>query len=171
VEGYGPKPGKQKDIPAAVNKTIIDQKQAVSNIDSAIAAIKAYPDALGFTNSIPGAQSIRQVTDPKGVAVRGQVANIGSLVLHDRSGAAVSASEFPRLAPFIPSAGDKPAAAIEKLQQMKKIAEEELGLYADSYSPANGYKQHPLLKAPSAQPGIAAAPAAGNPDPLGIRER
>ena len=158
VQGFGPKAVKQKDIPATANSKIIEGKQSISNIDSTIQAIKDYPDALGFTNAIPGSQSIRQVTDPKGVAARAQVANIGSLVLHDRSGAAVSASEFPRLAPFIPSASDKPDAAIKKLERMKQIAEEELGLFADTYSSDNGYKASPLLKNRSQE----------QPDPLGL---
>jgi len=163
VKGYTPKTGKQKDIPASVNTKIIEGAQGISNIDSAIQAIRDYPDALGFTNAVPGMQNIRQVTDPKGVAVRAQVANIGSLTLHDRSGAAVSASEFPRLAPFIPSASDSPAAAIAKLQKMKKIASEELGLYADTYGPDNGYKASPVLKrnAPVATPATTAAAPSG----------
>ncbi|MEG7772375.1 hypothetical protein U2088_15675, partial [Listeria monocytogenes] len=71
----GPKAAKLKDIPATVNAKIIEGKQALSNIDSAIKAIEEYPDALGWSNAIPGAQSVRQMTDPKGIAARAQVAN------------------------------------------------------------------------------------------------
>lgn len=142
----GPKAAKLKDIPATVNAKIIEGKGAISNIESAIKAIEAYPDALGWSNMVPGAQAVRQMTDPKGIEARAQVANIGSLVLHDRSGAAVAASEFPRLAPFIPSASDKPDAAIKKLKEMKRIAEDELGLFSDTYNESTGFKPNPLLK-------------------------
>lgn len=165
--GPADKSGKQKDIPATVNAKIIQGKQGISNIDSAIKAIEDYPDALGFTNALTGMQSIRQVTDPKGVAARAQVANIGSLTLHDRSGAAVSASEFPRLAPFIPSASDSPQGAVKKLKEMRRIASEELGLYAGTYGPDNGYKAHPLLSG-GAAPSGGGAPAGD--DPLGLRK-
>jgi len=167
VEGYAPKAAKQKEIPASVNAKIIEGKQSINNIDSAIKAIESNPGALGVSNAIPGMQTVRQFSDPSGIAVRAQVANIGSLTLHDRSGAAVSASEFPRLAPFIPSASDSPTAAVAKLKQMKKIATEELGLFAGTYGPDNGYRAHPLLsdKAGAANP---ATPNVGN-DPLGLR--
>jgi hypothetical protein len=107
-------------------------------------------------------QSLKQVTDPKGVAVRAQVANIGSVVLHDRSGAAVSASEFPRLAPFIPSASDTPTGAVTKLQKMKQIAEQELGLFADTYSSDAGYKPSPVNKPAAASAPQKQAPSATN---------
>lgn len=139
-----------KDIPATANAKIVEGSQAISNIDDAIKTIEAYPGALGLSNMFPGSQTVRQYSDPQGVEARAKVANIGSLVLHDRSGAAVSASEFPRLAPFIPSASDSAETAVKKLQNMKKIAEEELGLYADTYSPSNGYRASPIARKPSA---------------------
>ena len=134
-----------KDIPAAVNAKIMEGKQSLSNIDAAIAAVKANPGAFGIVNAVPFVERARQ-GDAGGVDARAQVANIGSLKLHDRSGAAVSASEFPRLAPFIPSSSDSPAAIITKLQKMKTIAEQELGLFTDTYGEGTGYKPSPILK-------------------------
>jgi hypothetical protein len=140
-----------KDIPPAVNKKIIEGRQSLNNIAQAIAVVKANPDAFGIINAVPFVERARQ-GDTKGVDARAQVANIGSLKLHDRSGAAVSASEFPRLAPFIPSSSDKPEAVVTKLQQMKRIAEEELGLYTEAYSKPNGYKESKAL--PKADPSV-----------------
>lgn len=143
--GKGPK---LKDIPATANGKIIEGQQGVTNVTQAIKAIKENPGAFGFSNAIPGAQLVKQLwASPGDIGARAQVANIGSLKLHDRSGAAVSASEFPRLAPFIPSASDTPDAAIKKLEEMQRIAEEELGLYADTYGPENGYRESKILKA------------------------
>lgn len=153
----GPKdPANQhgKPIPPNVNAKIIEGQQGLSNIDAAIAALEADPGAVGWSNAIPGAQTVKQLwASPEDIGTRAQVANIGSLVLHDRSGAAVSASEFPRLAPFIPSASDSKATAVTKLRKMKTIAEQELGLYADTYGPESGYMPNPILqRRPGAQP-------------------
>jgi hypothetical protein len=157
---------KLKDIPATVNAKIIEGSQGLDNIDKAIAAVEANPGAFGMVNAIPFVERARQ-GDSGGVDARAQVANIGSLKLHDRSGAAVSASEFPRLAPFIPSSSDSPKAIVTKLKKMKEIAEGELGLFTDTYSEEGGYKPSPILSkrvaaaaAKGAKPAQAAPPAA-----------
>lgn len=161
--------GKLKDIPATANAKIIEGAQGLTNIDQALAALEQNPGAVGWSNMIPGAQTVKQLwSSPQDIATRAQVSNIGSLVLHDRSGAAVSASEFPRLAPFIPSASDSAKAGAAKLREMKRIAEDELGLYAGTYGPDNGYRESPLLRRRATdatspgQPGTpGAVPAAG----------
>jgi hypothetical protein len=148
-----------KDIPATASGKIIEGRQALNNIDSAIAALKKNPGAVGISNAVPGAQTVKQLwASPDDIGTRAQVANIGSLVLHDRSGAAVSVSEFPRLAPFIPSPSDTAETATRKLTEMRRIAEDELGLYAEAYSPENGYRPTTINKPRVATP---AAPAAG----------
>ncbi|MGE4048406.1 MAG: hypothetical protein AB7F35_26360, partial [Acetobacteraceae bacterium] len=58
----------------------------------------------------------------------------------DRSGAAVSASEFPRLQPFIPAISDTPEVAETKLRNFRR---EYLSLLRDQYNvygPAAGYR-------------------------------
>jgi len=161
VDGYAPKKAALKDIPATVNAKIIEGQQSLTNIDKAIEAVQANPGAFGLVNAIPGVERMRQGDTP-GVDARAQVANIGSLKIHDRSGAAVSASEFPRLAPFIPSSSDNPTAIVQKLKQMKQIAESELGLFADTYNEDAGYRPNSVLKrsAQPASPGITIDPSA-----------
>lgn len=136
---------KLKDVPPTVNAKIIEGQQGLTNIDSAIKAVQANKGAFGLTNAIPFVERMRQ-GDAQGVDARAQVANIGSLTLHDRSGAAVSASEFPRLAPFIPSSSDSPEAIVTKLQKMKQIAEGELGLYLETYGEGSGHKPNAVLR-------------------------
>lgn len=149
-----------KDIPPAVQTKIIEGKQGLRNLDAAIAAVEATPDALGISNAIPGAQAIKQLwASDDEIGTRGKVANIGSLKLHDRSGANVTVSEQPRLVPFIPSPSDTPKAAAQKLREMKRIAEEELGLYAEAYGEGTGYKPSTML-----QPKAATNAASGMPD-------
>lgn len=111
---------KPKPESAAAEKARHEANIGVASIDDAINEIAKHPKALGIKNLLPGAERIRQETDPGGVAARAAVANIGSLKLHDRSGAAVTISEFPRLRPFIPVATDSDKAATVKLQKMKQ---------------------------------------------------
>lgn len=143
------KPG--KEIPANVNKSIIDNQQSLNKIDRAIQAITDDPKALGLQYAIPGAETIGQYIDSSGVPTRAAVADIGSLVLHDRSGAAVTVSEFPRLKPFIPLASDSPQAAIDKLKQLRKAMADEADLLSQTYSKEQGYKESPVLKNQASQ--------------------
>ena len=154
------KPG--KDIPANVNKSIIDNQQSLGKIDRAIESITSNPKALGLQYAIPGAETVGQYIDSEGVPTRAAVADVGSLVLHDRSGAAVTVSEFPRLKPFIPTASDDPKAAVAKLRQLRKAMAEEADLLSQTYSKEQGFKESPVLKNGGAQkqPGGATPPAA-----------
>ena len=138
------KPG--KDIPANVNKSIIDNQQSLGKIDRAIESITSNPKALGLQYAIPGAETVGQYIDSEGVPTRAAVADVGSLVLHDRSGAAVTVSEFPRLKPFIPTASDDPKAAVAKLRQLRKAMAEEADLLSQTYSKEQGFKESPVLK-------------------------
>lgn len=104
---------------AAATKELKEANAGIAGIDDAIESIKENPQALGLVNALPGSETIRQYTDPKGVTTRAKVANIGSLKVHDRSGAAVSAQEFPRLRPFIPQQSDSSEAATKKLEDLK----------------------------------------------------
>lgn len=149
------KPG--KDIPANINKSIIDNQQNISKIDKAMADIRARPESLGTRYMIPRMETVGQYTDADGVQARAGVADIGSLILHDRSGAAVTASETPRLKPFIPQASDRPDVALKKLQRFREIYAEEAGLLAQTYSKDQGYKESPLLKQGTAPKTSAAA--------------
>lgn len=148
------KPG--KDIPANVNKSIIDNQQSLGKIDRAIESITSNPKALGLQYAIPGAETVGQYLDSEGVPTRAAVADVGSLVLHDRSGAAVTVSEFPRLKPFIPTASDDPKAAVAKLRQLRKAMAEEADLLSQTYSKEQGFKESPVLKSAGNKP---AAPA------------
>ena len=94
-------------------------------------------EATGWKGYAPDAMLQRM--DPQGIDTRAAIADLGSLVIHDRSGAAVTALEFPRLQPFIPSPKDDPATARKKLNRFvmeyKNIVDEQTGFYKES-----GYK-------------------------------
>ena len=150
-----------KPIPANINTAISTNNQTLKSIDEAIRLIKENPDAVGWKGYAPN--KILNETNPKGVDARAAISNIGSLKLHERSGAAVTASEFPRLAPFIPLATDDAATVVKKLTQMRNIAQGEQQNLTETYTREQGYRPNPLLK-----PKSAPAPASAS-DPLGIR--
>jgi len=108
---------KLQNIPATHRMAYAENDNALRKIDEAIEKIKANPKAMGYQNSF--GDNISQRLDPNGVPVRAAIAEIGGVKLHDLSGAAVAASEAPRLMPLIPLTTDTPDAAIAKLQSLK----------------------------------------------------
>lgn len=127
-------------VPAATMSAYIGNNKSVRTIDETLAAIDKNPDALGGWNKITP-DFLAQRIDPKGVKARAGIADVGSLLIHDRSGAAVTASETPRLLPFIPKTDDTPTAAKEKLKRLRA----ELAMMnqdmADAYSNEEGDSQ------------------------------
>lgn len=89
-----------------------------ARIDEVIAAIEERPESIGLRVGLQP-EIMSQRTDPGGVAIRAMLADIGSMQIVDRSGAAVSVQEFERLRPFIPSERDTPEAAITKLRSLQ----------------------------------------------------
>lgn len=133
-----------KPIPANINTAISTNDQTLKSIDEAIRLIKANPDAVGWKGYAPN--KILNETNPEGVDARAAISNIGSLKLHERSGAAVTASEFPRLAPFIPLATDDAATVVKKLTQMRNVAQGEQQNLTETYTREQGYRPSPVLK-------------------------
>lgn len=142
-----------KDIPANVNTAIITNSQNLNKVNQAIdllsgkdvGALKGDKDATGWKGYAP--QAILNRSDPKGVDTRAMISDIGSLILHDRSGAAITASESPRLMPFIPLATDDNPTAIKKLTRFKQLYEQEQQAFADTYSKDQGYRPSPTKSA------------------------
>lgn len=145
---------KLRDLPSAASSAIMSNAQSINKVQQAIdlldgknvGALKGDKAATGWKGYLP--QPVLNRADPDGVDTRAMVTDIGSLVLHDRSGAAVTASETPRLLPFIPLPTDDPATARKKLVRFKQIYEQEQQAYLDAYSKGQGYKP-PNVPAPS----------------------
>ncbi len=132
-----------KPIPANINLAILKNNQAIQQIDSTIKLLQQNPDATGAKGYLPGFALNRM--DPEGVDARAGVADIGSLVLHDRSGAAVTAAEAPRLMPFIPLATDDNKTVIKKLTRMRNIAAQEQTGLTETYGKDQGYLPNPAV--------------------------
>lgn len=76
--------------------------------------------------------------DPDGAVARANIANIGSLIIKDRSGAAVSIHEMKRLAPFIPDPyRDNPEEIKKKLGELRKAINMETKLYYENLRTKN----------------------------------
>lgn len=149
------KPKELKNLPAAQSKAWIENSSGIASVENALKIAGDNPKAFGLKNYLPDA--VMQRVDPKGVEARAAVANLGSLRIHDRSGAAVTASETPRLMPFIPNARDDYETIEKKLKGFKReyeIIQREILEFADT----QGYKPPGTMKVD--QP---PAPPAGGP--------
>lgn len=147
---------KLKQVPSNINTAISENRAALAKIDQAIAAVERNPGALGAKNYLP--DPLIQRVDTAGVEPRALIADIGSLKIHDRSGAAVTAAEFPRLRPFIPAATDDPRVAAAKLRQLRAEYQALLEDARLTYSTENGYRPPPVFTAPTRENAARGAP-------------
>jgi hypothetical protein len=138
---------KLKQMPVSVNTAILGNQQALKQIDRTLKLLSGEnvegmigdKEGTGWKAYLP--TKIVDSIDPKGVDVRASIADIGSLKLHDRSGASITASESPRLLPFIPLPTDDPTVAARKLRKFKIELESELRIIKDLYSKDQGYRE------------------------------
>lgn len=141
-----------RPVPAPVAAGYRDNATAVAKIDAAIAELKKHPKAVGLVRAV--GEGVNQRIDPDGIGARAAVSDIGSQKIHDRSGANVTASESPRLKPFIPTVTDGSPAAIKKLERMKQEYLSNNAQIEAQYGTESGFR--PMLN--TAPP---AAPASG----------
>ncbi len=165
LKGKGAAGGGGKPLPASAAKGYLDNQTNMQRAEKALALVegmeydgaKGDKAATGLKGVLP--MQVLNRVDPKGVDTRAAVADLGSLVIHDRSGAAVTASEFPRLAPFIPTVYDDQATSAKKLRlfvkNYKAIVED-----AEEFYKASGYNVPKITPRGPAAP-APAAPAAG----------
>lgn len=111
---------------ATLKKAIAGNQTQVTVIDDALAELEKHPNAVGLLRKL--GDTVNQRLDPDGVNARASLANISSLVIHDRSGAAVTAAEFPRLAPFVPLVSDNAETVRKKLTKLKGAIAAETSL-------------------------------------------
>jgi hypothetical protein len=151
---------KIKPIPEPINSAVLQNHQSLNKLDDALDLLEANKDAIGLKGNL--GQTVLNKLDPKGIDTRAAIADIGSIVLHDRSGAAVTAAESPRLLPFIPTPSDTYEAAKSKLTRMRKYAAEEQDALKATYGKDQGYKEFAPLPARAGinKPPVGAPPEA-----------
>lgn len=139
-----------KPLPNSVLGKVAKNIGAVSKIDRALELLQSNPDATGIIGGLVSSSGADRFADSKNIAARAGVADVGSQVIHDRSGAAVTISEMPRLKPFVPTVYDTKETASVKLQQLRSAIAQENEGFLDTYQ-AGGYKTDPY-RALSASP-------------------
>jgi hypothetical protein len=162
-----------KPIPANANTAILANAQNLKRAQDALTLVQggtvgsAQGDssATGWKGYAPN--TALNIADPSGVDTRAAIADLGSMVIHDRSGAAVTAAEFPRLAPFIPRATDDAATVQKKLQRFVEVYQQEAQALGETYAKEQGYRPNPILQRNGqAGRGDAEQPRAGQTQPL-----
>lgn len=143
-----------RTLPAAIVTKVLDMRGNLRKVEEGLAAVNAHPEAFGMQNYVPGYSTY---ADQAGNQYRQAVADLGSMIIHDRSGAAVTASEQPRLKPFIPAATDPPRVVKDKLTRFKQVLNEMESDYRDYYQ-SQGF----------AVPGGGAPAGIAAPSPSGV---
>lgn len=135
----------EKALPVGAAQRMFDNQLNLRRAEMALALVEGKnvgemegdKAATGWKGFVPDAALQR--LDPKGIDARASLADLGSLIIHERSGAAVTAAEFPRLQPFIPSPKDDPATVQKKLRRFVQIYREVAGSQTEFYR-ESGYK-------------------------------
>lgn len=163
--------GDLKPVPVHAQKAITGAAASVGKLTDAIdllsglevAGQKGSATATGLKGYTPDIALNR--LDPKGTVTRAAIADIGSMIMHDRSGAAVTASESPRLKPFIPLITDSVDTARKKLERLRQIQLDDAEALTGTYNPEQGYRS---FKVPSKNGGAAPAAAPKIAPPSGF---
>lgn len=155
---------KLKTLPPTVNSAFLGNDQSLNTLNTTIDLLEKNPDATGFKGYLPNA--ILNRIDPEGTTARAGVADIGSLKIHDRSGAAVTAAESPRLMPFIPLATDDNATVLKKLKRFRDEVAREQASLSEIYSQDQGYRPNPIANR-TAKPAANPTPAQAKPTSSG----
>jgi hypothetical protein len=136
---------KGKPLPGSVASGLLTNQDNLRRAQRALAlvngqevdGIKGDKDATGAKGYLPN--NLLNIVDREGVNTRAAIADLGSMVIHDRSGAAVTASEFPRLAPFVPTEKDSAETVQKKLrlfvENYRSLVDDQVNFFRES-----GYK-------------------------------
>jgi hypothetical protein len=162
----------EKAMPSSSVKSLMDNQQNLRRAEQALTLISGNesggvqgdPKATGWKGLLSTTEigdQILQRADPKGVETRAAIADLGSMIIHDRSGAAVTAAEYPRLRPFIPKVTDDAATAKKKLNRFvaeyRAVQKEAVDFYSES-----GYKvPENALQPPPTAPAAPAGASGG----------
>lgn len=146
-EPIGNKPTPEKAMPASAVRSLMENQQNLRKAESALSLLQEKTPggdaaATGWKGMLAGTEvgdQMLQRVDPKGVNTRAAISDLGSMIIHDRSGAAVTAAEYPRLRPFIPKVTDDKPTAEKKLKRFvteyRHIQQESVDFFTES-----GYK-------------------------------
>jgi len=148
VEKLKPIPQGEKKGFRDINKTLNSAKRALKLLEQDADGNYLYPgavDAVGTLDQFKLAEgpeffeTLGLKTSKEGKDLLADIAEITSLTLLERSGAAVTATEFQRAKPFLPLPGDSEGTIKQKLERLVEIYSESINTMVGQYSPDQGY--------------------------------
>jgi hypothetical protein len=95
-------------------------------------------NAVGFGTGMLG-DYFTQWNDPEGTDGRSRVGQVGSIIIKDTSGAAVSLSEDARLRKWVPYVTDTPEVIQDKLKNLKRELTLRNEALVENFNPDTGY--------------------------------
>jgi hypothetical protein len=143
-ELVAPKP---KEIPATAQTAMLTNVDGLRKLNAAIEAAGKSDwttgNTAGLLNMLPG-DTLNGILP--GAEGRAAIADIGSMIIHDRSGASVTISETPRLKPFVPMVSDSAETVQMKLGKLKIELEDILRDQSATYSADQAYRENPVVR-------------------------
>jgi hypothetical protein len=155
-----PKTTTEKALPGSLANKYLENIQNLRKAENALTLLEGNQlgDATGdksatgkkglLTNLGVLGDTALNAMDPEGVDTRAAIGDLGSMVIHDRSGAAVTAAEFPRLRPFIPLATDSPEVARKKTRRFIQEYKAEVEAQKEFFT-SSGYKVPEIGSSPA----------------------
>lgn len=142
--GAGQRPA-PRTLPMGVEQAISENASVLNAIGQAEQMIMAGKGKGAFGRGMGVKRTLgleRWGATPEDTELAAVVGNVASQQIKLRSGAAVTASEWPRLRPFLPvldgPGADDTATVLRKLQKIREIIAEETNTRADYYE-SQGY--------------------------------
>lgn len=165
VPGTDPQGVSGRPIPQGMANDFQSNANALNLIDQILpsfdpnAGDAAAKAAVGPRNAVIDAvlpdsiaDNVKNWWDPKGTDTRTFLSNLNSTVIKDRSGAAVTVSEFARQRGFLPSDKDSPAVVQKKLNNLRKAVADNQQ-YLSDFADSQGYRPPPTSIKPPGQRG------------------
>jgi hypothetical protein len=130
--------------PQPVVASMLTTATGQNKIQKALGSLSAYPQGVGAGNLQPN--WLTQRTDPAGVRLRADIADVSGHILHDLAGSAQSKQEAERLAPFLPKDTDTEASVRSNLGRMMEINRETMLQQYRTYGPDGGGRRMPVVE-------------------------
>jgi len=165
-------PPRAKEIPATAQTAMLANVSALRKLDDAVDKVGQSSwttgNIAGVANMLPGDTANMLLPGDEG---RAALADIGSMIIHDRSGAAVTLSEYPRLRPFVPTVSDSASTVQMKLGRLRAEIKDMLRDQSATYSADENYKENPVVRDVVKAIGPRAPMSGGEDDPNTARLR
>lgn len=139
-----------KVIPSTENDKLATGGSSLMNIDRTMETLAAAGEgnkpsmtAADWVAKVPFAgDKAANIINPSGAMFRAAIADVSSALLQARSGLAVTAAEYQRMAAKLPDATEDPKIIQQKLAAVRQEMAQILAGQSAQYSEKNGYVPH-----------------------------